>query len=64
MDVQNESQIANFYANRSVFITGATGFMGKVSCATFDQLLINLRTCAQVLMTNSPRYCANDAGSA
>jgi fatty acyl-CoA reductase len=26
----NESQIANFYKDRSVFITGATGFMGKV----------------------------------
>ncbi len=25
-----ESDIASFYAGRSVFITGATGFMGKV----------------------------------
>lgn len=24
------SKIASFYANRSVFITGATGFIGKV----------------------------------
>lgn len=31
MDDQNESEIANFYANKSIFITGATGFMGKVS---------------------------------
>ena len=30
----NESQIANFYKDKSVFITGATGFMGKV-CIIF-----------------------------
>ncbi len=26
----SQSEIASFYAGRSVFITGATGFMGKV----------------------------------
>jgi FlaA1/EpsC-like NDP-sugar epimerase len=31
MDTANDSQIANFYKDRSIFITGATGFMGKVS---------------------------------
>lgn len=32
MDVLNNnvSRIVNFYNDRSVFITGATGFMGKV----------------------------------
>lgn len=30
MDMQNVSEIANFYGNKSIFITGATGFMGKV----------------------------------
>lgn len=28
--------IAQFYAGRSVFITGGTGFMGKVSCPQLD----------------------------
>lgn len=27
----NSSEIAKFFENKSVFITGATGFMGKVS---------------------------------
>jgi hypothetical protein len=30
-DVSFKSSVAQFYDNRSVFITGATGFMGKVS---------------------------------
>ncbi|XP_074600698.1 putative fatty acyl-CoA reductase CG5065 [Brevipalpus obovatus] len=30
MDVLKESEIAHFFNGRSVFITGATGFMGKV----------------------------------
>lgn len=32
MDVSNKSvsRIVNFYDNRNVFVTGATGFMGKV----------------------------------
>ena len=30
VDYDSRSQVANFYANRSVFITGATGFIGKV----------------------------------
>ena len=37
-----ESQIGEFYAGRSVFITGATGFMGKV---LVEKLL---RSCPQV----------------
>ena len=34
-----ESKIGQFYADKSVFITGATGFMGKVKSvqiATFE----------------------------
>lgn len=30
VDRDADSQVARFYANRSVFITGATGFIGKV----------------------------------
>lgn len=30
-DYDSESEVANFYNNKSVFITGATGFLGKVS---------------------------------
>lgn len=30
VDYEPNSQVAKFYANRSVFITGATGFIGKV----------------------------------
>ncbi|KAI1285384.1 putative fatty acyl-CoA reductase [Halotydeus destructor] len=51
MDMQNESKIANFYVNRSVFITGATGFMGKVlvekllrSCPGIKNIYVLLRT--------------------
>jgi fatty acyl-CoA reductase len=47
----NESQIANFYKDRSVFITGATGFMGKVlvekllrSCDGVKNIYVLLRT--------------------
>lgn len=29
--MQSDSQIANFFNNQSVFITGASGFLGKVS---------------------------------
>ena len=29
-DMPSKSAVAQFYDNRSVFITGATGFMGKV----------------------------------
>jgi FlaA1/EpsC-like NDP-sugar epimerase len=29
-DLPSKSAVAQFYDNRSVFITGATGFMGKV----------------------------------
>lgn len=45
-----ESSIAEFYRGRSVFITGATGFMGKVlvekllrSCPGVDQLYLLMR---------------------
>lgn len=31
IDSHEESQIASFYENRSIFITGASGFVGKVS---------------------------------
>lgn len=31
IDRHEESEISSFYANRSVFITGASGFVGKVS---------------------------------
>jgi len=30
MEVNNNSPVAQFYNNKIVFITGATGFMGKV----------------------------------
>lgn len=30
LDTHNQSQIASFYKGRSVFITGASGFVGKV----------------------------------
>ena len=33
MDESSESEIARFYDGRSIFVTGATGFMGKVSAA-------------------------------
>lgn len=42
--------IANFYKNQSIFITGATGFMGKVlvekllrSCSDIDKAFLLLR---------------------
>lgn len=31
LDKHNESEVAAFYAGRSIFITGASGFVGKVS---------------------------------
>lgn len=30
VDQEPNSKVANLYANQSVFITGATGFIGKV----------------------------------
>jgi len=51
MENQSESQIATFYNDRSVFITGATGFMGKVlvekllrSCNGIKNIYLLLRT--------------------
>nr|ADI82779.1 fatty-acyl CoA reductase 6 [Ostrinia nubilalis] len=45
------AQIPQFYAGRSIFITGATGFMGKVlverlltTCPDVDQLFLLMRT--------------------
>ncbi len=29
------SELAEFYAGRSIFITGATGFMGKVGLSSY-----------------------------
>lgn len=31
IDAHDQSQVASFYTDRSVFITGASGFVGKVS---------------------------------
>lgn len=30
MVINNESQICKFYENKTVFLTGGTGFMGKI----------------------------------
>lgn len=45
------SAIAEFYQGRSIFVTGATGFMGKVlvekllrSCPAIDRLFILIRS--------------------
>lgn len=45
-----ESNISGFYEGRSIFITGATGFMGKVlvekllrSCPGVDRLYLLMR---------------------
>lgn len=45
-----KSNIADFYKSQSVFITGATGFMGKIlvekllrSCSGIDKLYLLLR---------------------
>lgn len=32
LDVHKDSEVAAFYQGRSIFITGASGFVGKVSC--------------------------------
>lgn len=34
LDTHQDSQIASFYAGRSIFITGTSGFVGKVSTET------------------------------
>lgn len=45
-----ESKISNFYAGRKIFITGATGFLGKVliwkllkSCSDIDTIYVLIR---------------------
>lgn len=47
----SESSIADFFENRSVFITGSTGFVGKVlvekilrSCPKVKRLYLLMRT--------------------
>lgn len=37
VDFHEDSQIAKFYEGRSVFITGASGFVGKVSIIVIDE---------------------------
>lgn len=51
MNSINDSLISSFYANKSIFITGASGFMGKVlvekllrSCSNIKSIYILLRT--------------------
>lgn len=47
---EESSQIASFYANKSVFITGGTGFLGKVliekllrSCPSLKKIYFLIR---------------------
>ena len=40
-NLSNASRIVQFYDGRCIFITGATGFMGKVG--PFDSAFLNLR---------------------
>jgi hypothetical protein len=35
-DISCKSDVAQFYDNRAIFITGATGFMGKVTWGAID----------------------------
>lgn len=48
--MKNHSNIAEFYQDKSIFITGSTGFMGKVlvekllrSCPGIDRVYLLLR---------------------
>lgn len=41
-DCEPNSQVAGFYANRSVFITGATGFIGKVIKKSNEEMEIEI----------------------
>lgn len=50
VDREANSEVANFYSNRNVFITGATGFIGKAlieklirSCDTIGRIYILVR---------------------
>lgn len=38
----DSSVIADFYRGRSIFITGATGFMGKVSSLQFSRKVVQI----------------------
>lgn len=43
LDMHKDSEIAAFYAGRSIFITGASGFVGKVSGNTLVNSLYRRR---------------------
>lgn len=65
------STIASFYAGKSIFITGATGFMGKVlvekllrSCSQLNRIFVLLRAKKNIDpidrlndLLNSPVFC-------
>ena len=42
MEGSMESPVAEFYRDKTVFITGATGFMGKVESPVLFESLTNL----------------------
>ena len=46
MSLKNESQVIEFYNKKAVFITGATGFMGKVE--KYQYCIRNNFTCASL----------------
>ncbi|XP_075227399.1 putative fatty acyl-CoA reductase CG5065 isoform X2 [Lycorma delicatula] len=53
MDVKD---IENFYANRSVFITGASGFMGKV---LVEKLLYGCPSLSRIYILLRPKKCVS-----
>ena len=52
MDQSSLSPVRNFYSNKSIFITGATGFIGKVRivCFNFCKKINQLSMLIQVLV--------------